>query len=116
MKATIVNTSSGVFIPCVSSYEKPVVPILSYEESKQGKSMENDVMMEATRQTNPKESKETELVETPASSTMRYRTIPVYGEMFDGLLMVRMCAGSFWERNLLIHSALAFSQVLYVSL
>lgn len=33
MKSKVVNTSNSLFIPCVSSYEKPVVKILSLDES-----------------------------------------------------------------------------------
>ena len=116
MKATIVNTASGIFIPCVSSYEKPVVPIMSYEASRQGKAQENDVMAEAARLANSQEPKAAESVDTPASSTMRYRTIPVYGKVLGARLMARLRSGRFWERDLRVHSALAFSQVLLVPL
>ena len=37
MRPWIVNTSSGVFIPCVSSYEKPVMKIMSVEASRNAK-------------------------------------------------------------------------------
>ena len=37
MKAMIVNSSSGVYIPCVSSYEKPVMKIMSKEASQMAK-------------------------------------------------------------------------------
>lgn len=37
MKKMVVNTSTGVFIPCVSSYERPVVKIMSYDDSASAK-------------------------------------------------------------------------------
>lgn len=37
MKRMIVNSSSGVYIPCVSSYEKPVMKIMSKEASQVAK-------------------------------------------------------------------------------
>ena len=37
MKPMIVNSSSGVYIPCVSSYEKPVMKIMSKEASQMAK-------------------------------------------------------------------------------
>ena len=37
MKKMVANTSTGVFIPCVSSYERPVVKIMSYDESASAK-------------------------------------------------------------------------------
>ena len=37
MRPWIVNMSTGVFIPCVSSYEKPVMKIMSVEASRNAK-------------------------------------------------------------------------------
>lgn len=70
MKPMVVNTSTGVYIPCVSSYEKPVVKILSYEDSRQGKVSEESVMKHTVQHTD---------VDTTGLSSLRYRTIPVYG-------------------------------------
>ena len=69
MKPMVVNTSTGVYIPCVSSYEKPVVKILSYEDSRQGKVSEESVMKHTVQHTD---------VDTTGLSSLRYRTIPVY--------------------------------------
>ena len=33
MRSMIVNSPSGVYIPCISSYEKPVMKIMSKEAS-----------------------------------------------------------------------------------
>ena len=37
LKKMVVNTSTGVFIPCVSSYERPIVKIMSYDDSASAK-------------------------------------------------------------------------------
>lgn len=37
LKKMVVNTSTGVFVPCVSSYERPVVKIMSYDDSASAK-------------------------------------------------------------------------------
>lgn len=35
MKKKVVNTCGSVYIPCVSSYEKPVVKIMSLDDSRE---------------------------------------------------------------------------------
>ena len=118
MKSTIVNTSSGVFIPCVSSYEKPVVSIMSYEESKQEKTQESSMMIEAARQSNNSEApKGVEAVNAPSSSTMRYRTIPVYGEVFKSRVMAVGCVPAAFGNAIcsyILHS-LSHKSFLYLS-
>ncbi|KAK8802427.1 hypothetical protein WA588_005396 [Blastocystis sp. NMH] len=70
MRPWIVNMSTGVFIPCVSSYEKPVMKIMSVEASRNAK--ESDAKMSG-------EKSEKETDDAASSESMRFRTIPVYG-------------------------------------
>lgn len=37
MKKMIVNSSAGVYIPCISSYEKPVTSLMTKEDSMKSK-------------------------------------------------------------------------------
>ena len=90
---------------------------MSYEESKQEKTQENDMMIEAARQSNSEEPKVAEAIAAPSSSTMRYRTIPVYGEVFESWVMAVGCVPAAFGNAIcsyILHS-LSHKSFLYLS-